>query len=807
MASFFVKFKILLAYLSLILIGVLAVWVVLAQVDSLSAPDHTLENSGKRSSVVSEMLFYLYRSESDGMQLLMGNKDYLSRYEDDLNAIYVSLDSLKSFSADSVQVARLDSVASLIALKEATLLSMIGGADMDAYNKEINKRISRLLPDSAALDEQLLASTKNIVRRDTVITKHKSGNFFSRLKGVFKKSRKDSTVIVTSTGDSDSIYVSVADSINAVLGDLQADIAGLQSWAVARQRGLLSKWAEDNYSVNSLIYRIINDYEMDMAAAMLVSEAKKESEDGTTVKILAAIAIAAITVVLFFIWVIWRDLERSNRYKKELERINKANLELLSARENLMLAITHDIKAPLGSIIGYTDLLSRLSSGNREKLYISNIKASSDLLLSLVSDLLEFHKLDSGKEELKILPFNLCEFFDSVHRLFLPVAENKGLKLFLQVGVERGLCVESDPLKLRQVVNNLVNNAIKFTDKGSVGIYVSESAGILDVTVEDTGRGISDEDKLRLFSAFVRLGSAQGVQGFGLGLSIVDRIVKLMGGSIDVDSRINEGSRFMVHIPVAIVESGCNMVENKELLDAPSVNGCRILLVDDDELQMNLVCEICKSNGISADKCQFPAYAAKMVADGHYELVITDIQMPGMNGFDVLSAIKKVDGKIPVVAVTARAADENDYLQSGFSGVLTKPFRERDLLLMIGNLTGAVKVLDEQAEDVSGLAALVQFAGDDVAAKKEILQSFVVQTKENLQQLDKAFVDGDCDLLMALCHKMLPIFTLIKDKDIEFVLRKYEKGVTRDSMISTGEMKILKDRVGVIVEEAKKELI
>ena len=285
MASFFVKFKILLAYLSLILIGVLAVWVVLAQVDSLSAPDHTLENSGKRSSVVSEMLFYLYRSESDGMQLLMGNKDYLSRYEDDLNAIYVSLDSLKSFSADSVQVARLDSVASLIALKEATLLSMIGGADMDAYNKEINKRISRLLPDSAALDEQLLASTKNIVRRDTVITKHKSGNFFSRLKGVFKKSRKDSTVIVTSTGDSDSIYVSVADSINAVLGNLQADIAGLQSWAVARQRGLLSKWAEDNYSVNSLIYRIINDYEMDMAAAMLVSEAKKESEDGTTVRV------------------------------------------------------------------------------------------------------------------------------------------------------------------------------------------------------------------------------------------------------------------------------------------------------------------------------------------------------------------------------------------------------------------------------------------------------------------------------------------------------------------------------------------
>ena len=171
----------------------------------------------------------------------------------------------------------------------------------------------------------------------------------------------------------------------------------------------------------------------------------------------------------------------------------------------------------------------------RQKLYLGNIKSSSDLLLSLVTDLLDFYRLDSDKADLKVVPFNVSELFESIHHTFLPIALGKNIALTYDCKVAADVTVESDPLKVTQIVNNLLSNAIKFTDKGSVGMTIDVEDGCLRFSVSDTGRGISPLEKARLFEMFVRLSSSTGVQGFGLGLSIVDRIVKLLGGSIDVE--------------------------------------------------------------------------------------------------------------------------------------------------------------------------------------------------------------------------------------------------------------------------------
>ena len=806
MTSFFVKFKILLICLLLLAMGGGAVWVVLEQVAALLSDDDALARLDKRNSFVNSALYYMYKSESDGLQLVLGNKRYAAIYYGDLNAVYDSLDSLKMISADSLQYERIDSVAALFALKERALVSMAGNADIVAYNKQINDRIAESMPDSAALKRQLLASTREVVRRDTVITKRKNGNFFNRVKNVFKKTHSDSTIVVTASVDTDSTHLAVADSVGAVIANLQRDISDLQSGAVKHQRALWGEWARRNSEINSLIFRLIKDIESDEMGELLLEEAKKESENDTTVKMLAAIAIVAIFAVLFFIWVIWRDLERSNRYKKELERMNKANLDLLNARENLMLAITHDIKAPLGSIMGYTDLLARLAVDNRQKVYISSIKASSDLLLSLVTDLLEFYRLESDKEDLKIVPFNVAEFFDSVHATFLPMAEKKNLKLSLDMQIPDGLCVESDPIKLKQIVNNLINNAIKFTDEGSVGVCAVYTGDRLEIRVKDTGRGISEDEKERLFDAFVRLDSSRGVQGFGLGLSIVERTVALMGGVISVESEVGQGSCFTVSIPVAAVENAGGDAGESSVGEIPAAGGYRILLVDDDGLQMNLVCEICKGNGIAADKCQYPSYASKMVAEVHYDMVVTDIQMPEMSGFDVLSSIRAVDGDVPVVAVTARQVNRDEYLQAGFADVLTKPFKEADFIGMIGyHLDGPGMKSGGNAEEPEGLQAMLAFAGDDKEARNEILDSFISQTEENMKYMEMAYEDGDCQALMTLCHKMMPIFAMMGEDKIVFILKKYESGVTPSTMITSCEMDVLNSRIKEILDLAKKE--
>ncbi len=806
MTSLFVKFKILLVCLLLLAMGTGAVWVVLEQVRLLLAPDREMERMNERNSMVNTMLYYMYKSESDGIQLLLGNKGYSSAYYGNLRIIFDTLDSLKAFSSDSLQVARVDSISALFSLKEKTLLSMAGNADISAYNKEINNRIKGFMPDSAALRERMLSTTNTVVRRDTILTKRNTGNFFSRVKNVFKKSHSDSTIIVTSSTDTDSTHLALADSVSAVLGDLQRDISNLQKGAVARQHALWSEWAEENSEINALILRLIKDFESDEMSEMIKNEAKKETENDTTVKLLAAIAIVSIAAVLFFLWIIWRDLERSNHYRKELERINKSNRELMSARENLMLAITHDIKAPLGSIIGYTDLLARIASDGRQKLYVSSIKASSDLLLSLVIELLEFYKLDSNKEDLKILPFNVKGFFQSVYEIFLPMAEKKNLKLSLSLNVSDKLSVESDPIKLKQIVNNLINNAIKFTDEGGVEIVVDVRGNELEVCVKDTGCGISDIDKERMFDAFVRLDSSQGVQGFGLGLSIVDRTVALMGGSISVDSAVGSGSEFKVCLPVNVVDD-TGAEDTVVTDDKKGAAGFRVLLIDDDELQMNLVCEICKNNGIVPDKCQYPSYASKMVSEAKYDMVVTDIQMPEMSGFDVLSSIRSVDAGIPVVAVTARSVNREEYLKAGFADVLAKPFKETDFMGIVNRYLkepACPECHDEK--ELKGLSAMLQFAGDDEAARKEILVSFVSQTEDNLNSIDAAYKNCDVDLLMSLCHKMLPIFAMMGENDIVFILKKYENGVTPDAMITADEMAKLTSEIKDIVEKAKKEV-
>ena len=246
-------------------------------------------------------------------------------------------------------------------------------------------------------------------------------------------------------------------------------------------------------------------------------------------------------VMLLFVGILWRDVNRSNRYKRQLEAANRHNEALLEAREKLMLTITHDIKAPLGSIMGYIDLLTRLDLGKRGALYLDHMKSSADHLLELVTDLLDFYKLDSNKVAVNRIAFSPADLFTAVCTGFEPVAAAKGIELRCTLAAELSGQVAGDPSRVRQIAENLLSNAIKFTDRGFVAFDAWLEEGRLLFRVSDTGRGIGPEERERIFQEFVRLPSAGGVSGVGLGLSIVDRLVKLLGGTIELESEPGPG--------------------------------------------------------------------------------------------------------------------------------------------------------------------------------------------------------------------------------------------------------------------------
>lgn len=261
--------------------------------------------------------------------------------------------------------------------------------------------------------------------------------------------------------------MSLGDTIAVVLQDLEQRVTSerLALYDKAWREGL--RLQRNNQQINQRIYRLIIDFEEEETAYLWERMQAREQVRRSSLVILGSVAAGSLLVMLLFVGILWRDVNRSNRYKRQLEAANRHNEALLEAREKLMLTITHDIKAPLGSIMGYIDLLTRLDLGKRGALYLDHMKSSADHLLELVTDLLDFYKLDSNKVAVNRIAFSPADLFTAVCTGFEPVAAAKGIELRCTLAAELSGQVAGDPSRVRQIAENLLSNAIKFTDRGS----------------------------------------------------------------------------------------------------------------------------------------------------------------------------------------------------------------------------------------------------------------------------------------------------------------------------------------------------
>ena len=507
---------------------------------------------------------------------------------------------------------------------------------------------------------------------------------------------------------------------------------------------------------------------------------------------------------------IWRDVTRSNRYRRQLEEANRFAEELLASREKLMLAITHDFKAPLGSIMGYADLLSRLTVDGRQRFYLDNMKTSSEHLLKLVTDLLDFHRLDLHKAEINRVTFHPARLLEEIYVSFEPLTSAKGLSLKCEIDPELKGTFISDPLRLRQIVNNLLSNAVKFTSEGGITLTASFvpkgdsvfSGNHLKLSVIDTGKGMEPGDRERIFQEFTRLPGAQGEEGFGLGLSIVRMLVQLLEGRIEVDSVLGKGSTFTLRVPLYPVAlndtSEVNEQNNANSSSLPAQTpALHILLIDDDRIQLTLTSAMLAQSGITSVSCLQLDELLEALRTDTFDVLLTDVQMPAMNGFDLLNLLRASNipqaKTIPVIAVTARSdMQREEFLKHGFAGSLHKPFMVNELFAELDiekRETGLVTPQNHvemdavqtdriatEAVPVSALnfSALTAFSGDDPDAAKSILESFVTETRLNADRLRQALDAEDTDGIAAMGHKMLPLFTLLGADELVALLKELE---------------------------------
>lgn len=826
------SFKIALGYIALIGLLFGSIVYIYKQMELLTTQTELEESISNRRKTTHQIINHLYQAEIIGQTLRSGKLDEYPAYKHAMQEARASIDSLQQMFNDTIQQIRLDSVRMLLDEKEINIRLMLEAMRENPADKIYRQQIDQLIAQQDSLLSTPRVQKKVVTHQNTYTIHHKPKKFFKRLAEVFSPGKSDSTkvnnVIQEVYTDTIEETYNPVDTIATILTDIQHKVFQTQQERQQMIDNRINLLRIAGSELNQRVTQILETIEEEEQKAIENRLNHEQFIRNKAANAMATISIIAVILVTVFLFLILRDITRSNHYRKELEKAKLYAENLLIAREKLMLTITHDIKAPAGSIIGYIDLLIRLIQDKRQLFYLQNMKSSANHLLDLVTSLLDYHRLEAGKMDLHPVAFKPHQLFETVYTSFVPLAAKKGLQLVFNENISPELTLEGDPFRIRQIVENLLTNALKFTEKGNIEIGIDYQGNQFIFSITDTGCGMTLQEQEKIFQEFTRLRSAQGQEGFGLGLSITKKLVELLKGKLTVESRPQYGSTFKVTMPLPSYGQKIQPEQEQIKMSLPARRQIRILLVDDDKIQLNLTDAMIRNlftgdNNITnliIRQCEQPEEFFEWIKTENFDLVLTDIQMPAMNGFELLDTLRKQNvsqaGTIPVIAITARSdMDEKDFQAKGFAGCLHKPFNLSDLAAVISryiNIT--MKDTTDKSHQTKqkscqyNFKPLTEFSGDDQDAAEEIMTTFIQETQQNLGNIQKAVEHKDMTSLCKIAHKMLPIFSMIQaDKALPSLQwleeRREEKTLTAEAQQHAA---ILIEIAEDIIQQAKADL-
>ena len=525
-----------------------------------------------------------------------------------------------------------------------------------------------------------------------------------------------------------------------------------------------------NKELNRKLRLLITNLDEQTWLAFRNKEARlKASYERSTVIISGLIVFSIILLVVFYL-VIQRDIKKKVLARKERERlINKLNLSveqneaLIASRKKAVHTVAHELRTPLNAIMGYTGLIEKEHDPEKTAKYMRNIRQSSDRMRRMLNTLLAFFRLDSGKEQPCLSPCRISILTQTLETEFAPAAMHKGLALKVENRADAFAITDKE--RILQIGNNLLSNAIKFTENGHVSLTTDFQDGNLVLTVEDTGTGMTAEEQQRVFGAFERLSNAATQDGFGLGLSIVRHIVNMFGGSIRVESEKGEGSRFIAEIPVQIIEE-------TPIPDVKSPARCvpmyrDVIAIDNDEVSLQMMKEMYIHEGVRCDICTNVAELVELVRRKDYSLLLTDLNMAEINGFELLELLRSSNvgnsRTIPVVVTTGSGSCDAEELQAhGFTGSLFKPFSISELMAVTDRC--AMKVEQSGRPDFSSLLSY----GNEAA----MLDKLTTETEKEMQALREAKYRNDLEGLNALTHHLRSSWEILRaDQPLKVLYR------------------------------------
>lgn len=508
------------------------------------------------------------------------------------------------------------------------------------------------------------------------------------------------------------------------------------------------------------------------------------------------------SIILLFIsyLVIQRDIKVKAKNRKHLEETIEQNIALLEMRKNIILTISHDIRAPLNVISGSAELAMDTREKKRRHTHLNNIRIVCRHVVHLLNNLLDVYRLNEAKETRNDVPFNLNALLERIAFGFSHVINNKGI-LFNHdfTGTDVKLCGDVD--RIEQILDNLLSNAVKFTETGTISLNARYNEGELVLEIKDTGIGMSEDALSRIFRPFERLGSVRNAEGFGLGLPITKGLVNLLGGTIDVTSGIDRGSTFRVTLPLKTTDE--TVESESQTIPHPAHLPRNVLVIDDDAMLLDVIKEMLERNGMNCTVCTTTKDVVKAMRGKDYDLLLSDIQMPGTNGFDLLALLRCSNignsRTIPIIAMTARGdRDKEAFLHAGFTDYIYKPFSSSELLGLLSRIKTDGR---EEKPEVDFSLVL-----SEVSDKHKALLSFISQSERDREELNAAIKNGDRQKLREITHRMQPMWELLRMEEPLLAYRTFLKDCeTSDKELNEYTRQII-DSTATLIRAAEAEI-